>query len=64
LIALIINAHPSAEVADRPKAERHGALTKRPDHSEKNPAPKRLRPVAIWLPLLCDIQANPLFTMF
>jgi hypothetical protein len=27
------------------------ALTKRPDHSEKNPASARLRPMAIWLPL-------------
>ena len=61
LIALIINAHPSAEDAS-PKTDRR-ALTKRPDHSEKNPAPARLRPMAIWLPLT-RVQANPLFTIF
>jgi hypothetical protein len=37
LIALIINAHPSAEDGQRVADQR--ALTKRPDHSEKNPAP-------------------------
>ena len=40
LIALIINAHPSAEEASPKACQR--ALTKRPDHSEKNPAPARL----------------------
>ena len=39
------------------------ALTKRPDHSEKNPAPARLHPMANWLPL-ARAQANPLFTIF
>ena len=39
------------------------ALTKRPDHSEKNPAPARLRPMAFWLPLT-RAQANPLFPIF
>jgi hypothetical protein len=67
LIALIINAHPSAEDAkQKPQWASFAllpiqltligrALTKRPDHSEKNPAPARLRPMALWLPL----QAGP-----
>ena len=38
------------------------ALTKRPDHSEKNPASARLRPTAKRLPLARH-QANPFFTM-
>ncbi len=54
LIALIINAHPSAEDAkQKPQWASFvllpiqltligGALTKRPDHSEKNPASARL----------------------
>ena len=41
LIALIINAHPSAEDG-QPGRLTNRALSKRPDHSEKNPAPARL----------------------
>ena len=75
LIALIINAHPSAEDAKQ-KPQRAsflllpiqltligGALTKRPDHSEKNPASVRSHPMANRL-LLAQNQANPLFTIF
>ena len=39
------------------------ALTKRPDHSEKNPTSARLRLTAKRLPLTRH-QANPFFTMF
>ena len=75
LIALIINAHPSAEDAkQKPQWASFvllpiqltltgGALTKRPDHSEKNPASVRLHPMANRL-LLAQNQANPLFTIF
>ena len=75
LIALIINAHPSAEDAKQKPQWASlvllpiqltligGALTKRPDHSEKNPAPVRLHPMANRL-LLAQNQANPLFTIF
>ena len=57
LIALIINAHPSAEDAS-PKTDRR-ALTKRPDHSEKNPAPVRLQPMALGHPAFAGPGKSP-----
>ena len=53
---------PRQRLPDRLWRSSYGALTKRPDHSEKNPAPACAdgpRRAAD-----CSAQANPLFTIF